>query len=203
LAAFGAKDNALKQLRSGDGNKSDAGGVLHRKHIHLAVCDVGKTHEKLQELRASPANGKFKVDFVLTTDGQTLEAEALDNGETVTCEYLELPDHFGFFLPLAGISPVKQIRDNAFDIRVTSRLNKLYVELLKNNPAWAAADRRHEMNHFMARLIFCFFAKDSYIFNSKGMFTETVDQMSERDSSNTHEVISELFRSMDTPIQDR
>jgi len=37
LAAFGAKDNALKQLRSGDGNKSDVGGVLHRKHIHLAV----------------------------------------------------------------------------------------------------------------------------------------------------------------------
>lgn len=203
LAAFGAKDNALKQLRSGDGNKSDAGGVLHRKHIHLAVCEAGKTHEKLQELRASPANGKFRVELVLATDGQTLEAEALDSGETVACEYPDLPDHFGFFLPLAGISPVKQIRDNAFDIRATSRLNKLYVELQKNNPAWAAADKRHEMNHFMARLIFCFFAEDTYIFNNKGMFTETVDQMSERDSSNTHEVISELFRSMDTPIQDR
>lgn len=203
LAAFGTKDNALKLLRASDHNKSDVGGVLQRKNIHLAVTDAGKTHEKLEQLRASPATAKWKVEFVLATDGETLEAEALGSGETIVCNYEDFPDHFGFFLPLAGISPVKQIRDNAFDIRATSRLNKLYVELLKDNPAWAAADKRHEMNHFMARLIFCFFAEDTYIFSNKGLFTATVDQMSARDSSNTHEVISELFRSMDTPIDER
>jgi hypothetical protein len=34
------------------------------------------------------------------------------------------------------------------------------------------------MNHFMARLIFCFFAEDTDIFGGKGKFTETVAQMS-------------------------
>jgi hypothetical protein len=29
----------------------------------------------------------------------------------------DFPDHFGFFLPLAGITTVKQIRESAFDIR--------------------------------------------------------------------------------------
>ena len=203
LAAFGTKDNALKLLRASDHNKSDVGGVLQRKNIHLAVADAGKTREMLEQLRASPATVKWKVEFVLATDGETLEAEALGSGETIVCKYEDFPDHFGFFLPLAGISPVKQIRDNAFDIRATSRLNKLYVELLKDNQAWAAADKRHEMNHFMARLIFCFFAEDTYIFSSKGLFTNTVDQMSARDSSNTHEVISELFKAMDTPIDER
>ena len=45
------------------------------------------------------------------------------------------------------------------------------------------------MNHFMARLIFCFFAEDTGIFNGDGLFTATVEQMSETGSSNTHEVI--------------
>ena len=90
----------------------------------------------------------------------------------------DFPDHFGFFLPLAGITTVKQIRENAFDIRATSRLNRLYVELLKDNPDWGTAERRHDMNHFMARLIFCFFAEDTDIFNGNGLFTATIEQMS-------------------------
>jgi len=101
-------------------------------------------------------------------------------------------------LPLAGISTVKQIRESSFDIRATSRLNKLYVELLRSNPDWGAADRRHDMNHFMARLIFCFFAEDTDIFNGENIFTATIEKMSAKDSSNTHEVIGELFRSMNT-----
>jgi hypothetical protein len=59
------------------------------------------------------------------------------------------------------------------------------------------------MNHFMARLIFCFFAEDTDIFLGEGLFTKTVEQMSARDSSDTHAVISELFRAMDTKIADR
>jgi hypothetical protein len=124
-------------------------------------------------------------------------------GETVTCAYQDFPDHFGFFLPLAGITTVKQVRESSFDIRATSRLNRLYVELLKDNPEWGTAERRPDMNHFMARLIFCFFAEDTDIFNGTRLFTATIEQMSVRDSSNTHEVIGELFRAMNTKIEDR
>ncbi|MBN0624387.1 lactate dehydrogenase, partial [Pseudomonas aeruginosa] len=104
---------------------------------------------------------------------------------------------------LAGITTVKQVRDSSFDIRATSRLNRLYVELLKDNPDWGAAAQRHEMNHFMARLIFCFFAEDTDIFNGEGLFTATIEQMSARDSSNTHEVISEIFRAMNIKLAER
>ena len=115
----------------------------------------------------------------------------------------DFPDHFGFFLPLAGISTVKQIRESAFDIKATGRLNRLYVELLKDNPEWGTAERRHDMNHFMARLIFCFFAEDTEIFVKADQFTATIEQMSAPDSSNTHEVISTLFRAMNTKVEDR
>ncbi|MEZ6139452.1 MAG: DNA methyltransferase [Zavarzinella sp.] len=98
---------------------------------------------------------------------------------------------------------MRQIRENAFDIKATGRLNRLYVELLKTNPDWATDARREELNHFFARLIFCFFAEDTSIFRGANLFTKTVEQMSDRDSGNTHFVISEIFRAMKIPSAER
>ena len=185
LQAFGNKQTTIKRLRSGASNRSDLGGVLQTNNIHLAVCPSGGVTKTLAALKASPSTARAKAKFVLATDGEDFEAEDLTSGETVACPYRDFPNHFGFFLPLAGITTVEQIRENSFDIRATGRLNKLYVELLKDNPEWGTAARRHDMNHFMARLIFCFFAEDTDIFNGAGLFTATIEQMSARDSSNT------------------
>lgn len=203
LEAFGNKETTIKRLRAGASNKSDLGGVLQTNNIHILTCEVGQVTATLKALKASPATAKAKAKFILATDGVDFEAEDLTSGETVACAFKDFPDHFGFFLPLAGISTVRQISENAFDIRATSRLNRLYVELLKDNPEWGSDERRHDMNHFMARLIFCFFAEDTGIFGGKGKFTETVATMSARDSSNTHEVISALFLAMNTQREKR
>jgi hypothetical protein len=204
LAAFGNKETALKRLRVGNSNKSDvSGGVLQTNNIHIAVCEVGSVGDSLKALRASPATTKAKAKFILATDGQTMEAEELAGSETIACAYPDFPNHFGFFLPLAGISTIKEIRDNPIDVRATARLNKLYVELLRENPDWATDERRADMNHFMARLVFCFFAEDTDIFNSSGLFTQSVEQMSERDGSNTHEVMEAIFRAMNIKKAER
>ena len=206
LEAFGNKATTIKKLRSGSSNQSDLpGGVLQRNNIHLKVCPEGEVSATLTALRESAATVRQKVKFILATDGLDFEAENLADGETIACDYPDFADHFGFFLPLAGITTVKQIRENAFDIKATGRLNRLYVELLKDNPDWDKADRREDFNHFMARLIFCFFAEDTNIFphtsKGDGLFTHTIAQMS--GGENTHEVLSELFRSMCTPLKER
>jgi hypothetical protein len=203
LEAFGNKSTTLKRLQSGSTNKTDIdGAVLQQNNIHIAVCSNGEVHQTLEKLKNSPATTRQKAKFIMATDGEDFQAEDITSGETVACEYKDFPNHFGFFLTLAGITTVKQIRESSFDIRATSRLNRLYVELLKDNPEWGNNERRHDMNHFMARLVFCFFAEDTDIFN-QGLFTSTVEKMSAKDSSNTHEVISELFRSMNTKPQER
>ena len=203
LEAFGNKETTLKRLRSGTTNKSDIGGLLQTNNIHIAVATPGAVTKVLAALKTSPATTRAKAKFVVATDGENFEAEDCDSGETVACAYADFPDHFGFFLPLAGISTVKQIRENAFDIKATGRLNKLYVELLKDNPDWGTADRRPELNHFMARLIFCFFAEDTDIFQGSGLFTNTVAQMSASETAITHEVMGTIFRAMNTKGADR
>jgi hypothetical protein len=69
---------------------------------------------------------------VLATDGVDFEGRRR-LGRTIACPYGEFAQYFGFFPPLAGISTGRQITDNPIDIKATGRLNKLYVELLKEN----------------------------------------------------------------------
>ena len=108
LVAFGNKEPTIKKLRKGDINKSDIpNGVLQRNNIHIATCLAGEVAKTLNALKSSPANAKGKVKFILATDGDELQAEDLTSGETIACDYAQFPNHFGFFLPLAGISTVK------------------------------------------------------------------------------------------------
>jgi hypothetical protein len=203
LEAFGNKETTLKRLRSGASNKSDLGGVLQTNNIHIATCDPGQVTANLHALKSSPATARAKAKFALATDGATLEAEDLTRGETIACTYATFPDHFGFFLPLAGITTVAQIRESSFDIKATGRLNRLYIQLLNDNPAWGTAARRPDMNHFMARLIFCFFAEDTEIFSKPLLFTNTVQTMSASDASNTDQVISTIFQAMNVKQPER
>jgi hypothetical protein len=215
LEAFGNKTATLQRLRSvgkNSTNKTDVAGdgilaVLQRNNIHIATCSAGgpdAVASLLKRLVDSPASSKHKAKFALATDGHTVHAECLNSEEPpLVCEFKELADHFGYFLELAGISTVRQIRENAFDIKATGRLNRLYVELLRNNPDWDGDERREELNHFFARLIFCFFAEDTGIFNGNALFTETVRQMSDPSGENTDFVLSEIFRAMDVPMKAR
>lgn len=201
LSAFGNSPATIKRLRataSVSTNKSDiAGAILQRNNIHILVTPPGKVSEGLVQLQESPATAKAKARFLLATDGMDFQAEDRTSGDVIACEYADFADHFGFFLPLAGIETVAEIKENAFDIKATGRLNRLYLELLKDNPQWKDTEAlRHEMNRFLVKLVFCFYAEDTDIFPGHNLFSQTVEQMSDRDSSNTHEVISTIFQAM-------
>jgi hypothetical protein len=207
LAAFGNNEVTLKRLQkvgTGGTNYTDLpGAVLQRNHIHLAVCRPGAVRETIEALRASAKNRPNKVKLILATDGEALEAEYLATGEPLACPFVDLANHFGFFLPFAGITTIQEIKDNPIDVRATGRLNKLYVELLANNPEWDTEERRSDMNHFMARLIFCFFAEDTDIFHGDSLFTRTVDRMTTPNGSDTNEVLEKLFAVMNLEATDR
>ncbi|MDE0101653.1 MAG: hypothetical protein OXN89_04680, partial [Bryobacterales bacterium] len=108
LEAFGNKTTTIKRLRSGASNGSDLGGVLQRNNIHIKVCPEGDAAATLAALKASPETARAKAKFVLATDGEEFHAEDLCSGDVVVCDYADFSEHFGFFLPLAGITTVRQ-----------------------------------------------------------------------------------------------
>ena len=86
-----------------------------------------------------------------------------------------------------------------FDVRATTLLNRLSADLLDANPDWNAAARREDLDRFMARLVFCLFAEDIHVFPGEGLFTATLEGTTAADASNTRDVLSDVFRAIDTP----
>ena len=202
LRAFGRKDVELKRLKAN--NASDVGGaVLRRDSIHLAVSAPGGAEAAFAALKASPKTAANRVKFIFATDGAEVLAEETATGDLSSFPLPALDRHFGFFLPLAGISAVRQIKDNPIDVKAVGRLNKLYLELLRENPDWAKEAKRPELNRLMARLVFCFFAEDTGIFLGVNLFTASVKQYSEDRAgiTNTDQVLAQLFLAMATPTQ--
>ncbi|WOB81707.1 type IIL restriction-modification enzyme MmeI [Providencia sp. PROV114] len=116
LRAFGNKETTIKKLRAGQSNSSDLqNGILQRNYIHIAVCDQDSVTQTLSTLRESKATEKAKAKFILATDGVDLQAEDLISGETISSAFSNFAEHFGFFLPLAGISTIREIKDNPID----------------------------------------------------------------------------------------
>ena len=102
LEAFGNKATTIKKLKidrskKGSSNYSDIeGGVLQRTNIHLLVCDEGRVTESLKALVGSPETARRKAKYALATDGKSIEAENLIEGETLACDFTKLADNFGF-----------------------------------------------------------------------------------------------------------
>ena len=201
LECFDNVSTTIKMLRHGTSNESDCDGVLQKNRIRLKTCAAGRTIETLDELKASRATAKHKVRFALATDGWRIEAQDMISGDEISCSYLQLADHFAQLLPLAGINITREAGDSDVDIDAADYLNQLHAQLLRDNPDWA--NRSDDMNHFMARLIFLFFAEDTGILNGENLFINTVDTLSEPDGSNTHQVIQEIFQAMDLDRPER
>lgn len=201
-----ATDNAeatVAKLKAGTTNKSDVpGGVLLNGKFHFAPALPGKATEMLDTLRASKRTAKAKPAILIATDGEMIAAEHPKSGETLHCAFLELGTQFAFFLPAAGKERYRAAEENPVDIKATGKLAKLYDALLKTNPEWARPERRHAMNLFMTRLIFCLFSEDVGVFK-KDQFSQSVFSYSGNKGEHAREVLIEIFAAMNLPKDQR
>jgi hypothetical protein len=203
--ATGLDPTTVTKLRPGARslNRSKLpGGVLMNKKFHFAPAEPGEVDAVLELLRVQKANDKHKPAVLIATDGETLAAEHLATGETHRCAFADLHRHFGFFLPAAGMTRFKAAEENEVDVRATGKLAKLYDALLKKNPDWKSEARRHELNQFMTRLIFCLFAEDVGIF-PKDQFSRLITNHAGERGAEAHIAIVQAFTAMARPASER
>lgn len=201
-----ATDNnpaTIAKLRNGSFNKSDlTGGVLMNQKFHFVPALPGMAAVTLDALRANRRTAKHKPAILIATDGIEIAAEHPKSGDTLHCAFTELGDRFGFFLPAAGKERFRAAEENPVDVKVAGKLARLYDALIRQNPDWAAEDRRHDMNQLMTRLIFCLFAEDVGIFPdnqfSRLIFTHAGDK-----GEGMREVLISAFNAMNTPRDKR
>ncbi len=74
-------------------------------------------------------------------------------------------------------------------------MGKIFDSLKKDNPGLDS----HAMNVFMARLLFCFFAEDSGIFEEERLFTDFIERATASDGSDLREQLERAFAVMNLP----
>ena len=198
-AAMGSPQATVSKLRSGTINKSKVpGAVLMNRKFYAIVTDPGAVDQGLSMIRSDKKTTTHKPAILLATDGVDLSAEHVASGDSLHIKFADLHHHFGFFLPAAGMSRYKAAEENEVDVKAAGRLAKLYDALLKKNPDWKTAERRHDLNQLMTRLIFCMFAEDVGIFEdnlfSRLIFTHAGDKGEEAQSC-----IASAFAAMNLP----
>jgi hypothetical protein len=203
LEIYDAPKSTVTKLRqTPHSSLFSTGDLLWKKKLFFRIAPKGQSAATVDALALDPLTKKQSPRFLLSTDGEEIYARDLKADQFRYIPFEKLNDAFDFFLPLAGIERYEGVAENPADIKATARLAKLYDAVLEANPAWAGHDQTHELNLFMTRMLFCFFAEDTSIFD-QGLFTTTLMSLTCDDGTDTPEVLQTIFSAMNSPTENR
>jgi len=143
-----------------------------------------KTFEKYQKEKKPPR-------FIIVTDYETLLATDTKTEETLDIELLDIAKHYDFFLPWAGVERAQHVDENPADVKAAEKMAKLYDEIVKKNEP-KTKEEVHALNVFLTRLLFCYFAEDSNIFEDN-QFTNAISHHTQVDGSDLDIYLERLF----------
>jgi hypothetical protein len=202
LLAYGQPKASIKRLQEGGLNLSkNDGEILWKKKIFFKKSKGSDLHELIDDLRVEDRTTKHSPRFIIVTDFRTLLARDTKTNDTLDIDILEIPRYFDFFLPLAGMEKAQHQFENPADVKAAERMGKLYDEIKKDNTT-DTEEEVHNLNVFLTRLLFCFFAEDTNIFE-KSQFTHSLINHTQDDGSDLHTHFERLFQVMNNPDNNR
>ncbi|MEA1913833.1 MAG: type IIL restriction-modification enzyme MmeI, partial [Campylobacterota bacterium] len=201
LLAYGEPKATITRLQKGDLNQLESKGEFtQRKKLFFKEVTSG-LHGVIDTLRSDTASQKQKPRFIIVTDYETLLAYDTKTTDTLDIMLIDLVKHYDFFLPMAGMEKSTHVDENPADVKASNQLAKLYDEILKNNPT-QTHEEVHALNVFLTRLLFCYFAEDSNIFDDN-VFTNSISNHTQVDGSDLDSYLERLFDVFNTDDKDR
>ena len=199
LLAYGISKASIKRLRLGDYNLSDdEGTILFKKKIFFKKEKPDMLLQTIESMSAKEEVRKHAPRFLIATDYRTLVAKDLKLGKNLDIQLKNLGNYFDFFLPLAGTEVYKSPNDNEADRDASYKMATLYDLLKEDNPQiYDSADAINELNIFLSRILFCFFAEDTDIFETS-IFTETLVRYTKLEGVDTDEFFTLLFEKLNS-----
>lgn len=203
LLAFGNPKATIARLQSGKINLGEIDGELiwKKKLIYRQVNKEVNLLELIQNLREDIRLKKVQPRFIIVTNLEGLLAVDIQTQDTLDCLVSELDKHFDFFLPLAGIEKAQYLAENPADVKAAEKMAKLYDQINLDNE-FKTEEEIHQLNVFLSRLLFCFFAEDTGIFDDK-LFTNAISSNTKADASDTQEFLRDLFIMLNTADVER
>ena len=177
----------------------EADDVAFKKKVYFRVDKENELPLLITELanENGPAIKSTHPRFVIATDFKRFMAIDTKTKDSLDTPFAELPTHYAFFLPWAGMEKSSVQVENPADVKAAERMAKLFDEIKHDNPNFTK-EYVHGLNVFLTRLLFCFFAEDTEIF-PKGAFTQAIDSYTQIDGSDLGDFLTRLFTVLNTP----
>ena len=199
LYSFGKSERDIERYKEGKGVLKTFDGLLIKGlFCYQAVSMFGLT-DQLEQLKTNTQIVKAAPKIIAVSDGKSILAFDLREKDTYENLLERLPSDFAFFYPLMDVERVHYVEESPADIKAAEKLAKLHDELRSYNE-FRSDDDLHDLNIFISRLLFCFFAEDTGIFE-ENLFTSSIQRFTKEDGSDLSQYLDETFNVMDMSIR--
>ena len=201
LLAYGKPKATITKLQGGINNFAKDDGVLLKDAVFFKVFPAGTVLEsKVEQLKHDELTERYRPRYLIATDLQNIAAYDRRQEASLSTKIRDLDKDFTFFYGLSGIENTDQKEEAYADRKAAERMKELYDEIVKCNTQ-RIIDKdlnfRHDLNIFFSRLLFCYFAEDTDLFEPK-QFTNSIKNYTKLDGSDTPYFFEQLFKSLDS-----
>ena len=199
LYSFGKSERDIERYKEGKGVLKTFDGLLIKGLFCYQPVSMFGLTEQLEQLKTNPQIIKAAPKIIAVSDGKTILAYDLREKDTYENQLERLPSDFAFFYPLMDVERVHYVEESPADIKAAEKLAKLHDELRSYNE-FRSDDDLHDLNIFISRLLFCFFAEDTGIFD-ENLFTSSILRYTKEDGSDLSQYLDESFNVMDLSLR--
>ena len=199
LYAFGKSERDIQRYKEGKGVLKTFDGLLIKGLFCYRGTSAARLTSTLELLKRDAQVQKAAPKIIAVSDGRTLLAYDLREKDTYENRVERVYCDFAFFYPLMDVERVHYVEESPADVKAAEKLAKLHDELRAYNEFRSDSDL-HDLNIFITRLLFCFFAEDTGIFENN-LFTDSIQRFTKPDGSDLTEYLDESFNVMDLSLR--
>ena len=194
----GYGDGNIRRIREGIGNKAKDGRTILIPNI-IAYRPKGELdfYDEIKSMRNDPKIIKQTPRLYVVSDGKTIVAVDPKEQDIYENEVGLMWKDFEFFYPLAGIEKIRNVEEAEADVKSAELMAKIFDEICRHNDI-KDKEAMHNLNIFISRLLFCFFAEDTRLFPEAQLFTNSIKQHTSEDGHDLAEFIDRAFIAMST-----
>ena len=201
LYSFGKSERDIERYREGKGVLKTFDGLLIKGLFCYQPVSMFGLTSQLEQLKTNMQIIKAAPKIIAVSDGKSILAYDLREKDTYENQLERLPSDFAFFYPLMDVERVHYVEESPADMKAAEKLAKLHDELRAYNE-FRSNDDLHDLNIFITRLLFCFFAEDTGIFE-ENLFTSSIQRYTKEDGSDLSDYLAHTFNIMDVSLRSR
>lgn len=194
LHAYDLPKSTITLLKKNDGKRNIGSGndvALKNKFYFKAIVEGENLEQVFEVLKQDPIITAQDIRFAIATDFKTMLAYDFKAKELLHTAIDELPNQYGFFLPLAGYEKAVMHSEHPADIRASEKMGQLF-DLIKAQNDLSNPEDVHALNVFLTRLLFCFYAEDTGIFGDSQVIL-AIKNYTSADGSDLDVFFNDLF----------